>query len=625
MCGISGIFSPTPVDQRLIESMVKALAHRGPDAQGTFIYRGDLGVALGHNRLSIIDLSAEANQPFTTTDGRYVIVFNGEVYNFQTLRKELSDVHGSKFRTSSDTEVVLEAFVVWGPAMASRLEGMFALAIFDQLERRLFLFRDRLGKKPLYYFQRDNLFAFASEIKSLLALPAIRQNRKINRSVISAFLHLGYIPEPHTIYQEVYKFPAGCHGELGSELMLKTTPYWSIQDKLNMPRVTNETDARKHVGLLLDQAVQKRLISDVPIGAFLSGGVDSSLVTALATKHVKTPLKTFSIGFKENKFDESVYARSVAKHLGTDHTEYMLQEREAIGLLEIYAKHFDEPFADTSAIPTMLVSQLARQEVKVVLTGDGGDELFQGYGAYKWANRLSLAGWKIAASPLSQMLRIFGNSRLQRISHVIERPRLGGIRSHIFSQEQYFFSQRELQDELLKDKTDFKPFIYEDLKGSDRLSAGERQALFDLQYYLKDDLLVKVDRASMFHALECRCPLLDYQLVEYAFSLDSSLKIKGKTQKYLLKTMLSDYLPAEWVNRPKWGFSVPLVKWLKGELRYLIDDYLSDGVIEEVGLFNPQRIRELKLQFFSGSDYVGIRLWAVIVLHKWWKENGICP
>lgn len=623
MCGISGIFSSTPVDQHLIMPMVNALAHRGPDAQGTFVYRGDLGVALGHNRLSIIDLSAEANQPFTTTDGRYVIVFNGEVYNFQELRKHLSDVHGRRFRTTSDTEVLLEAFVVWGPAMASRLEGMFALAIFDQLEKRLFLFRDRLGKKPLYYFQRDNLFAFASEIKSLLALPVIRQNRKLNRSVISTFLHLGYIPEPHTIYREIYKFPAGCYGELGSQLALKTTPYWTIQDKLDMPRVKNETDARKHVGLLLEQAVQRRLISDVPIGAFLSGGVDSSLVTALATKYVKTPLKTFSIGFRESKFDESAYARAVAKHLGTDHTEYMLQEQDAIGLLETYLKHFDEPFADTSAIPTMLVSKLARQEVKVVLTGDGGDELFQGYGAYTWANRLSSIGWKMAALPLARILRTFGNSRLQRISHIFERPSPGGIRSHIFSQEQYFFSQHELQNGLLKHETDFRTFIYEDVKESDRLSAGEQQALFDLQYYLKDDLLVKVDRASMFHALECRCPLLDYQLVEYASSLDSSLKVKGKTQKYLLKTILSDYLPAEWVNRPKWGFSVPLTKWMRGELRYLIDEFLSDEVVDEIGLFNAQPIRDLKMQFFGGSDYVGIRLWAIIVLHKWWKENSI--
>jgi asparagine synthase (glutamine-hydrolysing) len=333
-------------------------------------------------------------------------------------------------------------------------------------------------------------------------------------------------------------------------------------------------------------------------------------------------LKTFSIGFKESKFDESPYARAVAHHLKTDHTEYILSENEAMDRVETYTRHFDEPFADTSAIPSMLISELARKEVKVALTGDGGDELFQGYGAYTWANRLDRASWRMLKRPLGLVMAVSGNSRWERIAHLLESSVLGSTRSHIFSQEQYFFSQREVFEKLLIHHRDARVFEYDESFLSDKkLSSGERQALFDLQYYLRDDLLVKVDRSSMLYALECRCPLLDHHVIEFASSLDIGKKRRGGKTKWIEKELLYQYLPSELVDRPKWGFSVPLGSWMKGDLHYLMDEFLNDQVIEEVGICNASFIRTLKKEFLAGKDYLYHRLWVIIVLHKWWKEN----
>jgi len=619
MCGIVGLMSRNAVAAEDLQRMTDRLRHRGPDAQSIHLSE-DHRIGLGHTRLSIIDLSTAANQPFASADGRYVIVFNGEVYNFQAVRQELITHHQKHFRTTSDTEVIVEAFSVWGAGMARKLEGMFALAILDQQQGKLFLLRDRLGKKPLYYYLSDRLFAFASEIKSLLTHPEVAANSKMNRAVVSTFAHLGYIPEPHTIYESIRKFPSGHYGEISSDFRLKVTSYWNIDEALERPLVRD--GAKEGLATLLDDAVQKRLISDVPLGAFLSGGTDSSLVTALAARHVSKRLKTFAIGFQESKYDESRYARAVAQHLNTDHTEYILSEQEAMGLLEAYVHHFDEPFADTSAIPTMLVSKLARKEVTVALTGDGGDELFHGYGSYAWANRLASLPWKMIRQPAGVALRTWGNSRLARIGKLLGPSTPGNIRSHIFSQEQYFFTQREEQDQLFKNKADFHPFRYsETTAAAQKMSAAERQALFDLHYYLKDDLLVKVDRASMYYGLECRCPLLDHRVVEYAFTLDETLKSRNGTTKWLLKELLREHLPANMVDRPKWGFSIPLIKWMKQDLRYLLDDHLDAKTIEEVGLFNVQYVQQLKTDFLKGKDFLYNRLWVIIVLHKWWKEN----
>ena len=621
MCGIAGIVSQEPIEPIDISEITSALRHRGPDAEGTYI-NAFRTVAFGHKRLSIIDLRPESNQPFKSANGRYVVIFNGEIYNFRTIRKELSDLYAISFKTQSDTEVVAEAFSVWKSGMVDKLEGMFAIAILDQETRTVHFFRDRVGKKPLFYFKSDRLFVFSSEIKGLLKHPLIKKEAKINYKCISSFLHLGYIPEPHTIFTNVFKFPAGCQGVIDQALNLKIEPYWQIQDRI-APNKTPANEAVRDLSDLLNDAVTKRLVSDVPLGAFLSGGTDSSLIAAIASKHLTSPLKTFSIGFKESKFDERKYAREVATALRTDHTEYLLSENEAVGLLDKYITHFDEPFADTSAIPTMLVSQLAKKQVTVALTGDGGDELFQGYGAYGWANRLANPLFNSIKAPLRLALAFSGNNRALRVSQMLKPVSPGQLRSHIFSQEQYFFLQREIGQDLLLRGDDFSPFLFNDFSAANmnKLTAGEKQAVFDLMYYLKDDLLVKVDRASMFSALECRSPLLDHRIIEFAFSADPNLKIRQGKTKWILKEILRTYLSDHLVDRKKWGFSVPLSKWLRTDLKYLVDSFLTKEVIEDLALFRVSYVEQIKNDFFAGHDYLYNRLWVLIVVHKWLKQN----
>ena len=620
MCGIVGIVAQQTIHATEITDMLKAVGHRGPDAQKIFITE-NATAALGHARLSIIDLSSEASQPMTSADGRYCIVFNGEIYNFKSLRKELETQEPSfQFHTQSDTEVLLEGFKRWGPSICSKLEGMFAFVILDKQKNVIFLCRDRIGKKPLFYFHHDGHFIFASEIKALLKHPLVRKNKPLDNLALSTFLHLGYTPEPSTAFKTIRKFPAGHYAFVDQNLRLEFTQYWSLKDFIrpSFAGVSAE-DAKSKLKSLLYEAVEKRLISDVPLGAFLSGGTDSSLVVAIASKLKKDSLKTFTIGFLEETFDQSKYARKVAKKLNTDHHEFILKEEESVGLLEDYLRHFDEPFADTSAIPTMLVSRLAKKEVSVALTGDGGDELFQGYGAYDWANRLG-SGWSnLIPESVTHSLRKFGTERIKRSSYLFRKPGAELLRSHIFSQTQVLFTNEELSNRLLLNANGDTFFPYYD--PPEDLNPAEKQAIFDLQYYLKDDLLVKIDRASMFYALECRCPLLDHHVVEFALSLDFHYKKKGFERKWILKEILKDYLPNELIYRPKWGFSIPLSRWMKNELLYLVEKYLSEDVIRNAGMVDYNFVKELKTSFFAGEEFLYNRLWALIVLHKWLCEN----
>ncbi len=616
MCGIAGIISRKTLDHSAVLRMMDGLVHRGPDAKGIFTDESHT-VALVHTRLSIIDLSTAANQPFYSQDKRYVVVFNGEIYNFKNIRKELESVNSEiRFRTNSDTEVILHAFACWGVELVDRLEGMFAIAICDTILDKLFLFRDRVGKKPLYYFCDYQHFIFASEIKSLLLHPAVAGSKEIDKQAVHEFLHLGYIPEPKTIYRSIRKFPAGSVGEVWSNLSFSFRPYWKAEDQPLEERVSiNDSTLKATLREKLHSAVQKRLVSDVPLGSFLSGGTDSSLVTAVASEYTKGPIKTFSIGFKESKFDEHRFAAQVASQLKADHHEYILYESEAVGILETYLDHLDEPFADTSTIPTMLVSKLARKEVTVALTGDGGDELFLGYGAYTWANRFSNPLFKAIQSPLAFGLNTFGGERLKRIAHLLEKVDKQHLRSHIFSQEQYFFSDSEIRNKLLKQTSDYESFRYNDPARVVTLSEEEKQAMFDFNFYLKDDLLVKVDRASMFHGLECRCPLLDQEVIEFAFNAPIQVKRRGGVNKWILKELLKEYLPDSLIHRPKWGFSIPLSRWLKNDLSYLMV-YLDDERLEETGVFNPVYIRDMVDRFHKGEYYLYNRLWAVIIVQR---------
>lgn len=616
MCGIAGFFSPKKsFSEADLRSMTDALKHRGPDADGYFLSE-DGCCGLGHRRLSIIDLSSASNQPMFSHSGRYVVIFNGEVFNFRDIIAKL----GITPKTTGDTEIIIEAFEKLGHDFVQLLNGMFAIAIYDKKDGTLHLFRDRLGIKPLYIFEHEGEIAFGSEIKSLLALPFVRKNIKLNKAAAYTFLYAGYIPEPYTIYANVRRLPAGSYAILkNGRFDIKS--FWKPEGKINATVQTDFHKAKQELKELLTSSVRYRMISDVPYGTFLSGGIDSSTVTAIAQSISNRPVKTFSIGFKEAKFDESQYARKVSEHLKTEHHEFTVTENDALELIDRMMTAYDEPYADSSAIPTMLVSRLARQHVTMTLSGDGGDELFLGYGAYDWAKRLNNPLIKFLRKPVVASLSQMGN-RYKRAAGVFNYKSASRIKSHIFSQEQYFFGEDELDELLLPD---FKHHLLfkEDFTGLKRkLSEQEEQALFDIKHYLKDDLLVKVDIASMQFALETRTPFLDYRVVEFALNLSEKLKKQNGTTKYLLKEVLYDFVPREYFNRPKRGFSIPLVKWLKTDLHYLIDKYLNAETLSKCGIADATKVKRLLARFEYGEDFLYNRIWALLLLHKWMAEHA---
>jgi asparagine synthase (glutamine-hydrolysing) len=612
MCGIAGYFAPqNSFDVDVLQNMTRCLSHRGPDAEGFF--RDDC-VGLGHRRLSIIDISEAANQPMRSHDGRWMMMFNGEVFNFQDIAKELS----VPLQTHSDTEVILESFAKWGPEAVSRFNGMFTIALYDVREKCIFLFRDRIGVKPLYYAQLHNQLFFASELKSLLTVSHLRNSFQLNQEAIALYLQLGYIPQPHTIWQQVKKFPSGHYLKVtsqGEELRA----YWTPESVLQPRVIEDEKTAKENLLTLLTDSVTHRMISDVPFGTFLSGGIDSSLVTTIAQQNSSEKIKTFTIGFKEEQFNEAGHADRIAAHLHTDHHEFMVTYQEARELLEEALDIFDEPFADSSCIPTMLLSKWTRQHVKMVLTGDGGDELFMGYGMYNWARLLDSSVIQFSKKPIASALSMMGG-KYKRASWLFRFSSDQNLQQHIFSQAPYFFTEEEIES-LMVSKTELTSLPLFTKNVSRKLSPEEIQSFFDLQYYLKDDLLVKVDRASMKYSLECRTPFLDYRLVEFALNLSQDLKMNRQQLKILPTLLLKDLLPSELFDRPKRGFSIPLSQWLQNEWRHLIDDYLSEKKIRQHGVVNAEVVNEIKRKFFSGQTYLYNRLWNLVVLHRWLDNN----
>ena len=606
MCGIAGYISNKFSKCDLIK-MTDVIKHRGPDSEGHY-FNLEKRVGLGHSRLSIIDISSSANQPMKSSCGKYVMVYNGEVYNFKDIAKELDSI---SWKTSSDSEVVLEAFAKWGVEFVNKLNGMFAIAIYDLIDDKLFLFRDRLGIKPLYYYNDENTFAFGSELKALKKLDL---NKSIDYSSIYSYLHLGYIPSNNTIFSNVKKLSSGSYIIFDNNKNLQEIKYWDSSNIFSKDTISDFDYAKNKLDTLLKDSVKKRLISDVPIGTFLSGGTDSSIVTAIAQKVSSKPVNTFSIGFKEAKYNESEHAKKVAEYLGTNHREFILTKDDALCELESIMDNFDEPFADSSALPTMLVSKMARKHVTVCLSGDGGDELFMGYGAYNWASRLSKPLFWNLRKPLSKVLS-YSNNQRKRAGLLFNSPKINW-KSHIFSQEQYFFSETEINNLLLKPNSNSIIHDINILKSGRELSKIEQQSFFDLNNYLKDDLLVKVDRSSMYCSLEARVPLLDHNIVEFALNVDDNLKIKNGVQKYLLKELLYDYIPKSIMDKPKWGFSIPLDSWLQNELYFMIDKYLNESVIIEIGLLDPTFVKELISNFKNGRTYLYNRIWNLIILNK---------
>jgi asparagine synthase (glutamine-hydrolysing) len=611
--------------------MVDTLGHRGPDGAGAW---GDaeVGIGLGHRRLAIVDLSQTGAQPMHSADGRYIITFNGEVYNFRELRREL-EADGHKFRGTSDTEVMLAAFGQWGLEKAvGRFVGMFAFAVFDRNERTLHLVRDRLGIKPLYWTVTNGTFLFGSELRALMAYPAFRP--EVDREAVSAFLRYSYVPTPATIFRDVRKLPPGSILSIptGGEPDVRT--YWRLSEVVAQlsPIGITADEAATMLDALLREAVRGRMIADVPIGAFLSSGIDSSTIVALMQSCSDRPVRTFTIGFDDAAYDEAPYARDIARHLGTEHTEVSVGADDALKLVGDIAEWFDEPFADSSQLPTYLVSRMTRQHVTVALSGDGGDELFGGYPKYETLENTwrtfghlpralrRLAGGTLNLAPESMLKAgarlLLDAGRGERVGEKARRlasavaARSGdeaaaaldvvgtGGRNLVPGAEGSLAPQRLMGIEVhLPD-------------------LGSRMQAQDMATYLPDDILTKVDRCSMAVALEARVPLLDHRVVEFVWSLPRDIR-RGLKPKSLLKSVLARYVPLTMVERPKRGFSVPLGQWLTGPLRDWAEDLLSPAKIANEGLLDPRVVQNLWQRHLSKREQNATALWNILILRAW--------
>jgi asparagine synthase (glutamine-hydrolysing) len=583
--------------------MADLIAHRGPDDSGVW-NSADGSVALSHRRLSIIDLSPLGRNPMFWDEGRLWITFNGEIYNFRELRQELESA-GYRFRSQTDTEIVLAAYDKWGTDAVTRFAGMFAFALWDVPRRRLWLVRDRLGKKPLYYTHSAGRLKFASELKSLVADGTFR--RDVDADAVGLYLRFGYVPSPLTIFKDARKLPPA-HYLLCEDGRVSVTRYWDPVPFSATRSSMSDAEAEGELDRRLATAVKQRMIADVPLGAFLSGGIDSSLVVALMNEHGAQPVRTFSIRFDNPEYNEADHAAAVARHLQTDHYEQTCSERDMLATVDRLPEMFDEPFADSSAIPTFLVSKIARNRVTVALSGDGGDELFLGYPRYRfhaiaaWA--LSLPGpvRRAAAIGAAQM----PTRRLRRIADVLRSTEADQYVRFIT-----WWSPEEIVMLTGRPPAD-GPSYADALARSRNVPADVRPGLLDLVSYLPDDILTKVDRASMAVGLEVRAPLLDHRIVELALLL----KRRGRTTKWLLRELLYRRVPRQLVDRPKMGFGVPLDDWFRGPLREPMNDYCSGSDLEDLGIAAPP-IRQLWTDFQSGRTHRSDRLWQIYALVAW--------
>ena len=613
MCGIAGFISPN-YNQDHLARLTSSIKHRGPDAEG-FYFDSPNQIGLGHLRLSIIDLSSAANQPFFSHDGRYVMIYNGEIYNYEAVR----DKYGIQPRTHSDSEIILEAFALKGIDCLQDMNGMFALAIWDKTEKQLTLVRDRFGKKPVVYYHKGNDFAFASELKALMTLPI---EKKIDKVSLQDYLFLEYIPEARSILQDCYKLPRG-HYMTVKDGKVTVKPYYVFRDKIQARPLPerNENEVLDEFESLLSSAVKLRQVSDVPIGAFLSGGTDSSLICALFQKQNSSPVNTFTIGFDVKGYDESESARKVAAILKTNHRESHLTDRNSIEIVDRLPKYYDEPFAAPSTIPSYLVCREARKLVTVAMSGDGGDELFMGYGYYDLYRKIKTAfriDPGVGRMALSALFRAKGG-RYERAARIMQLPKKD-LFVHLWSEQQYMYSEKEIGRLLNLKETHLS--IKEQWRQVDALplNDNEKISLFDIEQYLAYNLLYKMDSASMANSLEVRNPYLDYRLMEYGYNLPESFKLRNGTAKYLMKKLLCRYLPEELVYRRKWGFPAPVGNWLQGELSYLIDKWLDPSLIRQQGIFNESMVKEYVTAFRSGKTFHDKRIWSLIVFQQWYHE-----
>ncbi|MFN2526113.1 MAG: asparagine synthase (glutamine-hydrolyzing) [Actinomycetota bacterium] len=645
MCGIAGFLGHRSSGESIgevLRAMTQTLAHRGPDDEGQWL-DGDLGIGLGYRRLAIIDLSPTGTQPMASSDGRYTLVYNGEIYNFRELRRRL-EAKGRRFRGTSDTEVLLEAISEWGLHEAlAKSNGMFAFALWDKQQHVLHLARDRIGKKPLYYGLQGGTFLFGSELKALRAHPAF--DAPIDRQAIGLYLRYAYVPSPFTIYDGIYKLLPGTvltvHGRL--DALPEPTPFWSLSEAVQRavadPLDISEEECVETVSDLLTDATRIRSHADVPVGVFLSGGIDSSTVAALMQASAPNPVRSFTIGVPEREYDEAVAAQAVARHLGTEHTELYVTPQDALEVVPLLPELYDEPFADSSQIPTYLVSKLTRSYVKVGLSGDGGDEIFGGYTRYLWPVRLShaVAAWprplrrgaagllsrprpsfyQRAYSGLSAVLprrarQVSAADKIYKFSDILRGEQREDVYVSLVSQWNGASLVKGLEGELPKHP-------YASIPAD--LNPVQKMMFHDAGNYLVDDILVKVDRASMGASLEMRAPLLDYRVVELAWRLPLRMKIRRGQGKWVLRRVLDRYVPRALVDRPKAGFSIPLDGWLRGPLREWAEELLAGDRLEQEGFFDPAPIRAAWDDHLSGRRNLQSRLWAILMFQSWLEHS----
>ncbi len=639
MCGIAGFRQLGNMRSAsdllsIAERMGGTLAHRGPDAQSTW-HDAKAGIALAHRRLAIVDLSEAGAQPMTSASGKFTIAYNGEIYNFKEVRQELEKT-GIQFRGHSDTEVLLEACERWGVYEAiKKFIGMFAFAIWDASKKSLYLCRDRVGIKPLYWYQSADTFMFGSELRALKAHPDFSDN--LNHDAIASFMRHNYVPGEMSIYKDVHKVPPGHILEKNQRGDVSVKPFWSmstvVSDGQKNPYEGGDDEAIDHLEQLLADSVKRRMVSDVSLGAFLSGGIDSSVVVALMQKQSDRPVKTFSIGFQEASFNESDHATSVASHLGTEHCNLMVSEKMALDLVPIMSEVYDEPFSDSSQIPTYLLSKLTREHVTVALSGDGGDELFAGYTRYSQAEQyakillrqpailrkmeagfiesISPATWNILTKFLPSKFRtVLSGDKLVRLPNVLKT----GDSSVLYRS---MVSHADYPNDLLLYGQEPTSSIWQGDNGPEHRDFLSKMQYLDTLTYLPDDILTKVDRASMAVSLEARVPILDHRVVEYAWRLPHEMKVRNADEKWLLKQVLYRHVPKKLVDRPKMGFGIPLGDWITGALMEWSEDLLTESSLKKTDVFNVKAIRQKWEQHKSGQVNWQYHIWDVLMMQSW--------
>lgn len=623
MCGICGFISKKSISREQLKAMNDTMYHRGPNDSGEEIFEASDGylAGLAQRRLSILDLSELGHQPMHSVNERLVVVYNGEIYNFLELREELKDY---PFRSRCDTEVILAAYLKWGISCVSKFQGMFAIALYDKETGEFFLVRDRIGKKPLYYWEDGENLVFASELKPIMAYPGFPKN--IRRDVIKRYMFQQCVNEPFSIFEHVYKVEPGQIVTFYKGKIEKQK-YWDIPQvygKAVKEKAPSYDEAKEELKGLLKEAVRKRMIADVPLGAFLSGGYDSSLITAIAQEISETPVRTFSIGFHEKRYNEAEYAKQVSKHLKTEHTELYIDEKEMFDMVESIPKYYDEPFADSSQIPSMLVSKLASEKVSVVLTGDGGDEFFCGYNIYDYvaqAQKIDLLGgvtFGVCNLPLVKKAGLL--RKLPFKVQVIALNRDKETKTQLGGDSYIRAIDRMLPESGV-------PFKFRQESRYEEKNWQERRMLLDEETYLPGDILCKVDRASMKYSLESRCPILDVNVMEYSYRLPHSYKYAKGVKKRILKDIAYDYIPRELLDRPKVGFGVPLDKWMRGPLKEQLTDICDTAYLKKQGIFDPNYVNQFIAGYLrtgdkgpaSGANF-SKTAWSFFVFQQWYRE-----